>query len=41
MNGRLADTFYAQRILLFMITNTGINNAKIMKSQGFFDVRNL
>ena len=26
MNGHLADTFYAQRILLFMITNTEINN---------------
>ena len=41
MNGRLADIFYAQRIFLFMIIDTEINNARIMESQGFFNVRNL
>jgi hypothetical protein len=41
MMSGLADTFYAQIIFLFMIINTEINNARIMKSQGFFVVRNL
>jgi hypothetical protein len=38
-NGRLADTFYAQSF--FVYDNTEINNARITKSQGFFNVRNL
>jgi hypothetical protein len=33
MNRRLDDTFYAQRIFLFMIINAEINNARIMKSR--------
>jgi hypothetical protein len=33
--------YFMHKVFLFKIINTEINNARIMKSQRFFNVRNL